>query len=407
MIWLFAILVVLAGVGMGWRQGVIQASVTFVGIIFATLLAAPIGHLLQPLLHHVGFPNETEAWMIAPVVAFLIVLTVFKAIGFQLHRKSEAYHKHYVSELEFNIWKRLNTRLGICVGVLNGTAYMVLLTFIFFNIGYWTTQVATADTEPMTTRLVNRLATGAEQTGLANVAPSVGVLPPDYYRLADLAGLICQNPDLTTRLARYPMFTSLLLRNDIQQITSDSAFTHDWATHAPMGQMLKEPVIQSLIKNNDQINSIWVIVQTNMDDLTTFLKTGQSPKYDPEVVLGQWDFNVGVTFAYLRLTQESLKFSEPEVAAAKAWMANAYAQTILIVAADNQAYLKFWPDTKAVPQRGQPLPTLDYTGQWTQDGTNYEFTLAHDADTKTLSGTCDGQRLMLKDDRTTYVFDHD
>jgi uncharacterized membrane protein required for colicin V production len=405
-IWILTILVVGAGVGMGWRQGVIRAVFSFVGILFATLLAAPIGRLIQPLLHHVGLPNETEAWMVAPVVAFLVVLTLFKWGGHELHRRSEAHHKHSVSELEFSIWTRLNTRLGICVGVLNGAAYLVLLIFVIFNIGFWSVQVAASDLEPMSTRLVNSLAVEAQNTRASNVAPSVGMMPADYYRLADLAGLICQNPDLTTRLADYPMFTSLLERDDIRAITADPGFTNDWASHASMSQMLKEPSVQGLIKNNDLINVVWGVVQPNMDDLNTFLQTGKSPKYSPEIILGQWDFNVRVTFAYLRLNQPA-NTTPAETAAARAWMANAYARTFLIVAADNQAYLKFWPDSKTTPQPGQPLPTLAYKGQWTQAGTNYQFTLAGDSDAKTLSGSTDGQRLMLKDDKNTFVFDHD
>jgi hypothetical protein len=231
-------------------------------------------------------------------------------------------------------------------------------------------------------------------------------MPPDYYRLADLAGLICQNPTLTTRLANYPMFVSLLQRDDIRQITSDQTFTNDWATHASMGQMLKEPVIQDVIKNNDLINSVWVVVQTNMDDLNTYLQTGKSPKYDSELILGRWDINPRVTYAYTRLGQPS-NLAPAEIAAAKAFFANAYARTVIIVAADNQVYVKFWPDFKATPQRDQPFPTQDYKGDWTQDGTTYTFTITHDSDTKVFNVTSDGQRLSLQEGKATYVFDRE
>ena len=404
-IWILTLLVVGGTVGLGWRQGVIRASFSFVGIIMATLLAALLGRLIKPLLHHVGLPNETMAWMVAPIVGFLIVLTVFKMMGNYFHRQSEVHHKHKVSELELSIWTRLNHRLGLCVGVLNGTAYMVLLAFIIFNLGFWTVQVASSETEPVTTRVLNNLAKDGQTTGLNKVAPSVGVLPADYYRLANLAGLLAQNPDLSARMARYPMFLSLLERDDIQQIVSDGAFTNDWATHASTSQMLHEPAVQGLIHNNDLINIIWSTVETNMDDLNTFLQTGKSPKYDPEPLLGTWDFNVRITFAYLRLTEPNI--SSSEMGAAKAWMSGAYAQTILIVAADNQAYLKYWPDVKAKPQRGQPLPTINYKGQWSVDGTNYTFNLSNGSDTKTFNGAIDGQRLLMKDDKSTYAFDHE
>ncbi len=390
---------------MGYRQGVIRASFSFVGIIFAALLAGPLGHLLKPLLTHVGFPNETMAWMVAPIIAFPLVLTVFKMAGAYFHRKSEVHHKHHVGELELSIWTRLNHRLGACVGVLNGTAYLVLITFVIFNLSFWTVQVAASDSESFSTRLINHLGQDATSTGLASTAGAVGTLPENYYRVANLAGLICQNPGLSARLARYPMFLSLVERDDLQALAADAQFTNAWATHIPMGELLNQPNVQNLINNNDLLKTVWGIVEPNLDDLNTYLKTGKSPKYDPQPVLGHWDFNVRVSFAYLRLTQP--KITSAEMRGARAWMTSAYADTILIVAGDNQAYLKYWPHPNPNPQPGQPMETINYKGPWTNDGTNYTFTLSNGTDNKTFAGSTDGQRLILKQDANTYVFDHE
>jgi len=406
-IWILTFLVVGGAVGLAWRQGVIASAISFVGIIVAALLAGPIGHLLKPLLQHVGLPNETEAWMVAPVLAFLIILAIFKGIGMKLQYRSEALHKHSVSELEYNIWKRLNSRLGICIGFLNGAAYMVLLSFIIFNLGFWSVQVAPAEGEPMTTRLVNSLATGDQATGFAKVAPSVGTMPADYYRLANLAGTICQNPELSVRLAKYPAFTSLLQRDDIRAITENSGFTNDWSSHATFSQLLNEPVIQSLSQNNDLIHIIWDTVSTNMDDLNTYLQTGKSPKYDAIPILGQWDYNTRVSFAYLRLSQPKILPNSAEVMEEKAHLAYAYAKTYMIVAADNQAYLKFWPDFKTTPVRDMPFPTFDLKGTWTQNGSDYQFTFTHDADTMTWTAVSDGQRMIFRDEKATFVFDRE
>ena len=76
-IWLLAILMVASTVGLGYRQGVIRAAFSFLGILFAALLAAPLGRLIKPILTHVGVHNETLAWMIAPLIAFPLVLALF------------------------------------------------------------------------------------------------------------------------------------------------------------------------------------------------------------------------------------------------------------------------------------------------------------------------------------------
>ena len=394
-------------IGLGYRQGVIRASFSFVGILFATMLALPLGKLFKPVLAHVGFPNETMAWMVAPVVAFPLVLVLFKVAGGYLHHKSEMHYKHKAGDLGFSIWTRLNHRLGACVGVLNGTAYVILICFVIFNFSYWTVQVAASESETGTTRLINRLGADAQSTGLAKTAGAIGTLPGDYYRAANLAGLICQNPGVSARIIRYPAFLSLLERDDIQALANDNDFTNAWGSHAPMGQILNEPAVQNIVKDNDLINTVWAVVEPNMDDLTTYLKTGKSPKYDAEPALGFWDFNPRVTFAYMRLNQP-VTISSSQMRAARDWMVQAYADTIMIVSADNQAFMKFWPDAKApAPQPGQPRATVNWKGTWSEDGTNYQFSFSDGADNKTFATSIDGQRMMLKDDKNTYIFDHE
>lgn len=404
-IWILTFLLVGSTVGLGYRQGVIRASFSLVGIIFAALLAGPLGHVFHPILAHVGFPNDTMAWMISPIVAFPVVLTLFKVAGAYVHRQTEVKMKNTAGELEYSIYERLNHRLGGCVGVLNGTAYLVLITFVIFNFSFWTSQVAASDAETVTTRLINRLGKDATSTGLANTSAAVGKLPDNYYKLANLAGLICQNPGVSVRIARYPMFLSLLERDDIQALAGDSEFTNAWASHAPMGAIMNEPNVQNLLKNNDLLSTVWALVEPNMDDLETYLKTGKSPKYDGEPALGYWDFNARVSFAYLRLTQT--KVSSAQMRAERAWMSQAYADTIMIVSGDNQAFLKYWPHPDPNAQPGQPPQTINWKGQWSKDGTNYTFNLTSGSDTKTLSGSVDGQRMIVKDDKSTYVFDHE
>ena len=403
-IWILMFLVVGSTVGLGYRQGVIRASFSFLGILFATLLAVPVGKLFKPILHHVGFQNDTFAWMVAPLVAFPVVLTIFKIIGAKLHHKSEMHYKYKAGELEMSIYERLSHRLGACVGVLNGSAYLILLCFVIFTFSYWTVQVAASDGETNTTRLINRLGVDAQSTGMAKTAASVGTLPEDYYKLADFAGLICQNPGLSARLARYPAFLSLIERDDLKQLVENNDFTNAWDTHAPMGQILNQPAMQNVLKNNDLLNAVWAVVSDNLDDMNTYLKTGKSPKYDVEPVLGFWDFDVRVSFAYARLTQPP-NLKPAEVAAAKNWMAQAYADSMIVVASDNKAFLKFWPDLKAQPQPGQPQATIDWIGSWAKDGTNYTFTFMDGSINRTFATSTDGQRLILKDDKSTYVFD--
>lgn len=398
-IWILAFVLVGSGVGMGLRQGAIRASFSLVGILLGALFATLLSKPIKLLLPHLGVHDLTALWSLGPVIAFLIVLTLFKMAGHMVHRKVDVYYKHYTGDLQQSLWKRLNSRVGACVGVLNGTAYLLLVVFYIFNFSYWTTQTAPSDAEARTTRLINRLGEDLQSTGFAKVGRSLVTMPDNFYKTADLAGLLAQNPQLSDRLGRYPAFLSLAERPDVQALTQDSAFTNDWSSHAPMGQMLNEPAVKATLQNHELITTVWGSVQTNLDDLTAYLKTGSSTKYDPEKILGRWDLNVNVTLGMLRQARPNIPSKEMRTIRA-IWSA-AYAHTTLVASSDKQAFLKDLPTFKP----GEPATT--WTGTWDNDDTNYVLMLSLNGTQKSLTAQTSGARLTLKGDRNTLVFDHE
>jgi hypothetical protein len=404
-IWILTLLLLASGAGLGLRQGAIRASFSFAGIFFAVLLAVLIGKFLKPLLPHVGIHNPILIWVIAPIEAFVLVLVLFKVAGFVVHRKVNVYYKYKAGDLRLALWERLNSRLGICVGLLNGAAYLVLVCFVIYNFSYWTVQAASSDNETKTTRFINRLGHDLDDTGMAKVAHAAAPLPASFYKVADLAGLILQNPQLDDRLGHYPAFLSLFERDDLQQLTQNSDFTGALNEHAPLGQLLNEPAVKNILQDKDLINLVWGLLQSNMDDLTIYLKTGKSPKYDPEKILGRWDFNVSVTVAMLRQSRPNIPASE--MRAARAWMSQAYADTTFVAGGDGQAFLKKLPQLKM--QRGK-LPTTEiatWEGSWTANNTNYDLSLSSNGENKSMTAETDGTRLTLKSDKNLLVFDRE
>jgi len=402
-IWILALLLLASGVLMGLKRGAIRAAFSFVGIIFAALLAVPVGKLFKPLLPHVGIHDETLVWMIAPFVAFGLVLTLFKVAGFVVHRKVNVHYKYYAGDLRLALWERMNSRLGACVGTLNGTVYLVLLCFVIYNLSYWTVQVASDDKESRSAKLVNELGLDLDSTGMDKAARSVATMPDDYYKVADLVGLICQNPQLTDRLGRYPAFISLLQRDDLQQLAQNADLTNAWLAHAPMGEIMSQPAVKMILKNNDLINTVWTTIETNLDDLTGYLKTGKSAKYDSEQILGRWDFNVGVTVAMLREAQPNIPSSE--MRSVRAWMTTSYADTVFIAGSDRQSFLKSLPHLK--PGKPPVTETADWNGSWTEDGDNYDLTLTSNGENKSMTAKISNDRLTLTEGKSTLIFDRE
>jgi len=389
----------------GWRQGGIRAAFIFVGIFFAALLAGPVGRLIHPLLPHFGAANPITAWALAPVFGFIIASIPFIVAAQMVHNRVEHYYKYAAGDLRLALFTRLNSRLGICVGVINGVAYFVLISFLIFNLTYWTTQASAGSTEqPLTIRMVNSLGDGLQSSGFSKTASAVGTLPPMYYKLADLSGLLVQNPELGPRLAGYPGFTSLWHRDDMQQLVTDPIITNALASGASLGEIAKAPSMQAFLQSKDLTKLVLGLVETNLDDLTKYLNTGQSAKYGNEPIIGNWQFNPAPTLAWLR--QEQPKMAANEMGAVRALWTQAYGPATFLLTGDNQIFVKNFPKFIASAGANEPpFQAQDWQGDWSKDGTNYTLHISYNGEDKYLVGDTDGLRLRVKDGRTLLIFD--
>jgi uncharacterized membrane protein required for colicin V production len=409
-IWILAILILAAAALAGWRQGAIRAAIIFVGIIFSALLAVPLGRLFHPLLPHVGAHNPITVWALAPVCGFILASIPFIAAAQYVHHRVEHHYKYKAGELQRALYSRVNTRLGICLGVLNGVAYFVLVSFFVFNIGYWTTQAAAdpanLSEQPWTLRLASYLGDSLQAAGFSRTASAVGTLPPIFYRLADFCGLLMQNGQkVGPRLAEYPGLTSLWHRDDMQPLVADPNIRNSLSSGASLSDIFKFDTVQSLIANKDLSKLVMATVTNNLDDITNYVMTGKSAKYDRELILGKWQFNSGVTLAWLR--QDQPKLGASEMAAIRALWPQAYGPVTFEFTGDNQVYVKSWPKFEKQPQPNQPpFQPQDWQGDWSRDGINYTIHITFSGEEKYLNGTTDGVRMRIKDGRTLLIFDH-
>ena len=397
-IWILALVLLAAGVGMGLNLGVIRTTFSFVGIVIATLLAGAAGKLVKPLLPHLGIQDHTMIWMVGPITGLLMVWVMFTAIGFEVHRRVNVYYKYHAGDLRLALWRRFNPRLGACVGVLNGTAWLVLISFFIFNLSYWTAQIAPSDNEAKMTRLMNQMGRDLQSTGLDKAARAVGSVPNSFYKAANFAGFLVQNPDLTSRLGNYPAFLSLGERSDIQQLAQDSSLAEEWQDGAPMGQILNDTQVQGILKDTNLVATVWSIIQSDMDDITNYLITGQSPKYGSEKIVGRWNFDLVPALAALRQSQPNIR--PEEMKALRALWAQAFAETTFVAGTDGQAFLKDVPDFTTHPPSSQT-----WTGQWSGGDTQYDLSLNANGQPQQATAQTDGLRLTIKMGDATYVFE--
>jgi len=404
-IWILASVLVVLLAALGYRQGAIRVLFSFAGIVVSWLLAGPLAKFIKPLLPRLGVHDPTVIWLVSPFIVFVILLALFKVAGFFVHRKMDLFYKYKAGDLRMAFWKRLNARLGLCLGMVNALAYLALISFIIYDVSYWTAQIALSDDEPRLVKLLNRLGADSETTGYARIARAMDPMPEIYFRAADLAGLLCQNPQLRGRLADYPMFISLTERDEFKQLGNDADFQNAWKQRAPIGQLINNGQFKSIRQNQDLANLVWDIVQNNLDDLRDYLQTGQSAKYDSEKIVGRWDFNVVATLG--KQVEARPAISAREMRSLRVRMTQTYAQTAFVAGADKQAFLKNLPHVRT--QRGQPpvTETVTWQGPWANEGTNYVLSLTGAGQTKSMPAQTDGARLIIKTDTDTLVFDRE
>jgi len=409
-IWILAVLIMVSVALAGWRQGAIRAAFSFVGILVAALLAVPVGRIFQPLLPHLGAGNPVLAWALAPVVGFILISAIFKVAARFVHQKADVFYKYQAGDLRQSLWLRLNSRLGLCLGLANGAVYFILVSFFIFNLTYWTTQVSATTKQPLLIRLVNQLGDDLQSTGLNRTASAVGTLPPMYYKLADLSGFLMQNPQTGSRLAVYPGLVSLWERDEMQALVTDSTLTNALAGGATPGEILNAPPVQDFLKNQElskQVLGILDLDSTNItntyNDLTNYLATGKSAKYAGEKIIGQWEFNPAVTVAWLR--QSRPKMPASEMRAIRAWMTQAYAPTRVLVAGDNKIFIKSLPRLKAEAGQTPTTELNNWKGDWSRGDTGYDLHLTFNGEDKFLTATAEDLRLSVKDGKNLLVFD--
>ncbi len=402
-IWFLAILLVASVAALGYRQGAIRVAMSLAGILLGALLAVPLGNLLRPLFGLFGVKNPLLAYLLPPVIVFILFSIVFKIAAAAVHRNADVYYKYKAGDLRMALWERLNRRLGACLGVVNGTLYVILLAFVIYSLSYVTVQFALADGDPNWMRVLNRLGKDLQSSGFSKVGRAVDSRQL-WYDAADLAGLVYNNPLSEARLLRYPGVLGLAERPEFKDMGTDKEFAEMRQKREPIQGLLNSSRIQAITGNPELLTTIWTTLSPDVNDLDNFLKTGLSPKYDSEKILGRWAFDVNSAMILYRRTKPNLP--QAEVLKVKRWMNAAFAQTELVAMADRQLLIKSIPQVK-VPTAAAlaaPVTTQTLQGQWKNEAGKYQVSLSGSGE---VPAVIEGDRLKISVEGAELVFVHE
>jgi uncharacterized membrane protein required for colicin V production len=384
-IWLLALILMASLAGVGYRQGAIRVGFSLAGIFLGALLAVPLGKLVQPLLKAVGVSNPILLGTIGSFVVFVVVLIAFKIAGLMVHQKVDVFYKYKAGDLRLALFNRLNARLGLCLGLVNGLAYLILISFVAYAFSYWTVQMASSDEDPRGMRTLNRLGRDLQSTGMSRVARAIDPIPDAIYDAADVVGIIYHNPLIEARLSRYPGFLSIGLKPEFQDLGQDSEFSNlRLRAGTTIKELLEHPKVQTITQKPELVQLVWDTLLADLKDLRRFLETGKSDKYDSERILGRWHFDVNSTVSAYRRTRANVP--QPEMLKLRRLLTDRYTKATLAAAPDNHAVIE---DLPALPADG--VQTLD--GRWRKLGEEYELEFAGGTDKRT--GKIENFRLTL------------
>jgi uncharacterized membrane protein required for colicin V production len=366
MVWIIAFLCLGLVGAAGYYQGPVRAAFSFLGLVFGAVLAAPLSPLTSHLVRPLGLKHPAWQIFVPQILAFLIVLTIFKICGHMVHQKIAVYFKYKVDDRTLYRWERVYCRLGLCVGLLNGAVYFILLMVPVYAAGYFTTELGTAENEPAGVRFVTMVRAQLLALKLDNVLAPYDPIPAKAYQAADIADLILHNPLLKSRLGHYPPILELSERPEFKELANDVALQQMIDSQATIGDIIRYPKVQGMLTNATITADISRLIGKDLDDLQGFLMTGQSGTYDPETILGVWNIDRAATVAQLRKSQPAI--TPKQLLEKEQEMYPVIVGLTLTAMPDNEVILK-------KPHPNTSVSTVVATGTWKKDSDTYQVNL--------------------------------
>ena len=305
--WILAIVLMLLFAAIGFAKGAIRASVSLVGVVLGLLLCVPLSGVIRPIMGPIGVQNPVWLAVIPPIVMFFIIYFIFVGISFFVHHKVNLYYKYKRDDADRIRWERVNRHTGVAVGLLTGAIYFFALAALIYSAGYLTVQLSAEENNPAFIKFVNTARTDMESSGIDDAIAALDPGTPLYYDAADVFGLLYHNPLLQSRLATYPYFLELSFRPEFQEMATDKEYNDLVFGKAPVTQIIAHPRTQAILSNAELMN---YLKETDVEDLKTYLRTGKSPKYDEEEILGLWDLDKEAIVTHIRKTQPDIRSRE-------------------------------------------------------------------------------------------------
>ncbi|MDB6034066.1 MAG: Colicin production protein [Verrucomicrobiales bacterium] len=391
-LWILAILLLgILGV-VGFYQGAVRVGISTIGLLVAALLAVPLSGIFKFILPVTGLSHPAVIALVAPLCMYLLLLIVFKVGGVALHKKVEWYYKNKAPDTKRMLWERMNARLGICVGILNGAIYLVLICVLVYVLGYFTVPLASSPKDSVVFKVVNTLANDMQSTKMDKAVAGFVPATSFYYDSVDVLSMIFHTPLLQGRLATYPAFLSLAERPEFQELGKDLKFQEFWQGDPSLTEFRENEKMGTMINNVELYTNVVGIVQGDLKDLKTYLETGKSAKYDDDKILGKWKIEYNASLAAARKKKANMNRMEIQA-------------LMLRFSLFKDAELKAMVDKSVSLRMAPPKGSAKvFKGTWSGTGDNYTLNVGEGSTTQEIPVTVNGNKLVATKDGFSLSF---
>jgi hypothetical protein len=298
LVWVFALLFAAVFAALGYGSGAIRMIVALIGTILATALMEPLGRLLDPLAAKVAADNLVLREGLPGFIAFLAVWFAVYGLGFAAHHPVMLHFKYKEDDVTRESFGRMNQAGGCIVGLL-------IAMIVFFTAGkrvyvggYLTAQTTgEGANEPGLVKLATSARRSMAGTAWEKTFGALDSTPASFFDVSDTLGLIYENPAILEYLRDYPPFYALEDTQEVIDIAGDAEYLDLLKNKAGFSQVVNHPKSRAVLANPELVATL---LETDLVDFAAWVKTGVSPKYAGEHILGRWRVDVANVLLSIR-----------------------------------------------------------------------------------------------------------
>ncbi len=273
----------------GRLVGATRTAIVMVGLWISQSAAFALdARLMEWMLNKEGkLANPMLNWILPAVVIYAGFAVVFIIISQVAYTKILVHYKYHVPDERRVSWERMDRGVGIPVGVALGATLMIQLGILIHAAGYWTVQLtsSTAENNGTMVKIFTPLKKALHGSGLEKMVLSQDPCPDMFYDMADVAGIVFNNPSVTGRLAVYPGTLTIAEMDAFKAVSETSQLVDAFTGKGNIEMaLMTESVANGIFYNPAMRETLFGI---DWADLKVFLETGSSPKYEGEKILGK------------------------------------------------------------------------------------------------------------------------